>query len=118
EKAVQRLEAAPVDLVLLDVLMPGTGGIELCRRLKQHASWREIPVVFLSAVDNKELIVQAFDAGGVDYVSKPFNRAELQARVQTHVALKAARDQLVQVARDKDELLGILTHDLKNHLGG
>lgn len=118
EKALERLEAAPVDLVLLDVLMPGTGGIELCRHLKSEAAYREIPVVFLSAVDNKDLIVQAFDAGGVDYVSKPFNRAELQARVQTHVALKAARDQLVQVARDKDELLGILTHDLKNHLGG
>jgi two-component system sensor histidine kinase/response regulator len=64
------------------------------------------------------LIVRAFDSGGVDYVTKPFNHAELTSRVRTHLALKLARDRLAQLAEDKDELLGILAHDLKSHLGG
>jgi two-component system sensor histidine kinase/response regulator len=62
--------------------------------------------------------VRALEAGGVDYVTKPFNYAEMLSRVRTHLALKSARDQLKQLAEDKDELLGILAHDLKNHLGG
>ena len=64
------------------------------------------------------MIVRALDAGGVDYITKPFNQAELISRVRTQLALKAARDQLKQLAEDKDELLGILAHDLKNYLGG
>jgi two-component system sensor histidine kinase/response regulator len=62
--------------------------------------------------------VRALETGGVDYITKPFNQAELISRVRTHLALKAARDRLTQLAEDKDELLGILAHDLKNHLGG
>src|SRR4029077_10874745 len=73
---------------------------------------------FLSAADDKDLIIRALEAGGVDYVTKPFNHAEMLLRVRTHLALKAAHDRLKQLAEDKDELLGILAHDLKNHLGG
>lgn len=62
--------------------------------------------------------MRALDSGGVDYVTKPFHLPELVSRVRTHVALKSARDQLRQLAEDKDELMGILTHDLKNHLSG
>src|SRR5690606_250930 len=58
------------------------------------------------------------ECGGVDYITKPFNQAELLLRVQTHLALKAARDRLKRLAEDKEELLGILAHDLKNHVGG
>ena len=63
-------------------------------------------------------MVEALEAGGVDYITKPFNQAELVLRVKTQLALKRARDRLKQLAEDKDELLGMLTHDLKNHLGG
>ena len=73
---------------------------------------------FLSSADDKGLIVRALESGGVDYITKPFNHAELVTRVRTHLALKKARDELKQLAEDRDELLGILTHDLKNHLGG
>ena len=79
---------------------------------------KDIPVIFLSAADDKEFIVRALDAGGVDYITKPFNRAELISRVRTQLILKNTRDQLAQLAEDKDELLGVLAHDLKNHLGG
>jgi two-component system sensor histidine kinase/response regulator len=93
-------------------------GVEVCRRIRENPEWNDIPIIFLSAADDKELIVRALEAGGVDYVTKPFNHGEMVSRVRTHLALKAARDKLKHLAEDKDELLGILTHDLKNHLGG
>ena len=106
------------DLILLDLLMPGMDGCEVCRQLKSNPDWKDIPVIFLSAADDKDLIVRALDSGGVDYITKPFNQAELISRVRTQLALKTARDRLKQLAEDKDELLGILAHDLKNYLGG
>src|SRR5512136_1888461 len=114
----RRLAVRRPDLILLDLLMPEMDGFEVCRRIRENPDWAEIPIIFLSSADDKELIVRAFDSGGVDYITKPFNHAELISRVRTHVTLKAARDQLKQLAEDKDELLGVLAHDLKNHLGG
>jgi two-component system sensor histidine kinase/response regulator len=116
--ALKRVELRRPDLILLDLLMPGMGGCEVCQQLKANPDWEDIPVIFLSAADDKELIVRALEAGGVDYITKPFNQAELISRVRTQLALKKARDQLQQLAEDKDELLGVLAHDLKNSLGG
>src|SRR5580704_4573332 len=116
--ALKRVAALIPDLILLDLLMPGMSGRDVCLQIKKNPEWRDIPVVFLSAADDKELIVSALDAGGVDYITKPFNQSELISRVRTQLALKAARDRLKELAEDKDELLGILAHDLKNHLGG
>jgi two-component system sensor histidine kinase/response regulator len=98
--------------------MPEMDGFEVCRRIRENPDWAEIPIIFLSSADDKGLIVRALESGGVDYITKPFNQAELVTRVRTHLALKRARDELKQLAEDRDELLGILTHDLKNHLGG
>ena len=118
EEALRKIAAGGADLILLDVLMPGLDGFEVCRRIRARPEFSEIPIVFLSAADDKALIVQALETGGVDYITKPFNQAELICRVRTHLALKQARDRQRQLAEDKDELLGILAHDLKNHLGG
>ena len=116
--ALRRLALRPPDLILLDLLMPEMDGCEVCRRVRANTEWKDIPVIFLSAADDKELIVRALESGGVDYITKPFNQAELVLRVRTQLAWKFARDRLKQLAEDKDELLGILAHDLKNHLGG
>jgi len=116
--ALKRVALRTPDLILLDLLMPGMGGCEVCERLKANPDWKDIPVIFLSAADDKDLIVRALNAGGVDYITKPFNHAELVSRVRTQLALKTARDRLEKLAEDKDELLGILAHDLKNYLGG
>jgi two-component system, sensor histidine kinase and response regulator len=116
--ALKRVALRMPDLILLDLLMPGMNGCEVCLQLKLNPDWKDIPVIFLSAADDKELIVRALNAGGVDYITKPFNQAELISRVRTQLALKTARDQLKHLAEDKDELLGILAHDLKNFLGG
>lgn len=116
DQALQRLSARQPDLILLDMMMPGVSGLDLCRRLKSKPLWEEIPVIFLSAAGEVPVITAALDAGAVDYVTKPFHRAELLSRIRTHLELKAARDELRRVAEDKDKLLGLLAHDFKNHL--
>ncbi len=82
------------DLVLLDVMMPGEDGFTVCASLKANAAWREIPVVFLTAIDAPEQKVRAFSAGAVDYVTKPVHVPELIARVQVQLELRAVRRKL------------------------
>ena len=89
------------DLVLLDVMMPGIDGFAVCRHLKERAETRDTPVILLTARAESEDIVQGFNVGAVDYVTKPFNTAELLARVRTQLELQQARREL---ARAYDEL--------------
>ena len=87
ENALKIANQAIPDLVLLDVMMPGMDGYEVCRRLKQNATTLPIPVIFITANDQAEAVVAGFDAGGVDYIPKPFRREEVLARVQAHLTL-------------------------------
>ena len=98
--------------------MPGMDGFEVCRSIQENPEWAEIPIIFLSAADDKSLIVRALESGGVDYITKPFNKLELVSRVRTQLMLKTARDHLKQLAQDKEELLGIISHHLQNHFAG
>ncbi|MSU50343.1 MAG: response regulator [Opitutus sp.] len=82
------------DLVLLDVMMPGESGFEVCAALKADPRWCELPVIFLTAIDEPEQKVRAFAAGAVDYVTKPVHVAELVARVRVQLELQAARQKL------------------------
>jgi len=116
--ALKRVAHRAPDLILLDMLMPGMDGCEVLSRLREHQEWETLPVIVLSAAADKEIIVRAFEAGAMDYVTKPFNKAELISRVQCQLELKEARDQWAHLAREKDEILGMLAHDLKNKLGG
>jgi two-component system sensor histidine kinase/response regulator len=116
--ALKRIAMRAPDLILLDLLMPVMDGFEVCAKVKANPDWREIPVIFLSAADDKELIVRALDSGAIDFITKPFSHAELLCRVRTQLTFKATRDRLAQIAEDKDELIGILAHDLKNCLAG
>jgi DNA-binding response OmpR family regulator len=83
-----------VDLILLDVMMPGLDGFETCRVLKEHKALADVPVIFLTARTEINDIVTGFNLGGVDYISKPFSKEELVARVRNHVQLKMMRDYL------------------------
>lgn len=94
------------DLVLLDLVMPGMGGIEVCRRLKQDRDLADTPVLFVTAQDDVESETQALEAGGLDYIAKPVNPAVVRARVRTHLTLKAQADQLRKVAY-RDGLTGV-----------
>ncbi len=93
-RALQILDNVTPDLILLDIMMPEMDGFELCRRLKTSETTREIPVIFLTIKAETEDIVKGFQSGGVDYITKPFNKTELLARVQNHLELKRSKEEL------------------------
>jgi diguanylate cyclase (GGDEF)-like protein len=96
EEGLARAEFVQPDLILLDVMMPGMDGFETCRRLKASASTRDIPVIFMTALADTQDKISGFSAGGVDYVTKPFQIDEVWARVTTHLALRSAQKRLAQ----------------------
>jgi DNA-binding response OmpR family regulator len=102
-KALQILENVTPDLILLDVMMPEMDGFELCRRLKTSETTREIPVIFLTLKADSEDIVKGFQSGGVDYITKPFNKTELLARVQNHLELKKSKEKLKERSKEIEE---------------
>ena len=133
-------QTAP-DLILLDVVMPEMNGFEVCRRLKQDPKTEHIPVIFITAENQTEGVVEGFEAGGVDYIAKPFQDAEVLVRVKTHLslsrltreletkstaleeknqslneaneALVVANQKIQEVSRYKSEFLARMSHDLR-----
>ena len=104
-QALRAVQAAPPDLVLLDIHMPDPDGYEVCRRLKADPRTREVPVIFLSALHDVHDKVRAFEAGGVDYVAKPFHLEEVLARVRTHLTLRALQREVERERAKSDALL-------------
>ena len=104
------------DLILLDLLMPEMDGFQVLQELKRRPEFAALPVIVLTAIQDREQLMRAFSAGAVDYLTKPFVVAELLARVRTHVELKRARDHLARIAKEQSELTQIVAHDLKNPL--
>ncbi|MBN2162699.1 MAG: hybrid sensor histidine kinase/response regulator [Pontiellaceae bacterium] len=96
---------AQPDLILLDIMMPGMDGFEVCRRLKEQEALRDIPVIFLSAIGQVVGKVKAFSYGGVDYVTKPFQPEELESRVATHITLRRMKQDLERQNIHLDELV-------------
>ncbi len=129
-QALMAAQAAPPDLILLDIRMPEMDGYEVCQRLKTGEQTRDIPVLFISALSETEDKLKAFTVGGVDYITKPFQFEEVLARVETHLALRNLHRQLqaanAELARQIDELRArneeldafahTVAHDLKNPL--
>ena len=115
-EALAAAEAQLPDLILLDMMMPGMDGFELLSALRERPELRDVPAVFLTAAHDRDLLLRAFEAGAVDYVTKPFMPEELLARVSAHIGLKQTRDRLARVARERQELVNLVAHDLKNPL--
>jgi signal transduction histidine kinase len=120
ELALRGVRAAPPDLILLDIKMPELDGYAVCAQLKADPGTRDIPVIFISALDQVEDKVQAFTHGGVDYVTKPFQMAEVLARVETHLNLYRLRRQLAETNADLEAnnadlraFTHTVAHDLK-----
>lgn len=99
EQALAYCQNGPLpDLILLDVLMPGVGGCELCKQLKADPATADVPVIFITAQMGPEEETRALEAGGVDFISKPVNPSVVRARVRTHLMLKAQSDLLRSLA--------------------
>jgi phosphoserine phosphatase RsbU/P len=111
-KALKTLENIIPDLILLDVMMPEMNGFELCQKLKENESTKEIPVIFLTAKTDTDDIVTGFQSGGVDYLTKPFNSTELLARVQTHLQLKRSKELLFEKNKKIEQINNNLTDSL------
>ncbi|MAE07450.1 MAG: hypothetical protein CL661_01670 [Bacteroidetes bacterium] len=119
QQALDICKTQDFDLILLDIMMPGMDGYEVCKRLKKDPSTNEIPIIFLTAKADMESIIKGFEMGGQDYITKPFNAAELLARVNNHLLIKRQREQLKlmndhleDLVKDRTKELEIANHQL------
>ena len=94
EEALKLAPSRQPNLILLDVMMPGLTGFEVCRQLKQQENTKQIPVIFVTALNDEQDETQGFDAGAVDYITKPISPAIVKARVKTHLSLVQADELL------------------------
>ncbi len=125
DQAFRLLDSEVFDLVLLDVILPGLDGYSIAKAIKNSTRTAAIPIIFLTELSTEDEVVKGFEAGGVDFVSKPFRRAELLLRLRTHLALKdknvaleKAAAELLLANQERDRFLSILAHDLKNPFAG
>jgi signal transduction histidine kinase len=130
--AIQAVQNEKPDLILLDINMPEMNGYEVCEHFKADEALKEIPVLFISALDETIDKIKAFAAGGVDYVTKPFQFEEVEARVQTHLKLRRLQielesrnrqlqenyDQLRKLEDLRDNLTHMIVHDMRSPLMG
>lgn len=96
QEALDYLSSKKTDLILLDIMMPGMDGYEVCRQLQRNPATRDIPVIFLTANSGVDQVAKGFEEGAVDYVTKPFNSTELLARIKTHLELSMTRLALLE----------------------
>lgn len=130
--AIEMIENRRPDLVLLDVMMPDMSGFEVCSSINADVDLKDIPIIFLSALAETSDKVEGFEAGGVDYITKPFQKDEVLARIKTHLVLsqlqkereerieilKSRELELSELNKRKDNLIRMVSHDIKNPLTG
>ncbi|MBT5551465.1 MAG: response regulator [Nitrospina sp.] len=126
EQALKIMPKLNPNLILLDIMMPGIDGFETCQILKENENTREIPIIFISAKSRPEDIIKGFEAGGVDYITKPFNITEVLARVRVHLQIqslmaqkekseekaKAFARELERSNKDLEDFAHLASHDL------
>lgn len=112
-RAIEAVQAAPPDLILLDINMPEMNGYEVCQHLKADEQTRDIPVIFISALGQAEDKVKAFTSGGVDYITKPFQVEEVLARIQTHLTIYTLNKELEQRVEERTAELRQLNQSLE-----
>ena len=118
EEAIKILKRIPVDLILLDINMPGLNGYETFEKIREIDKTKDIPIIFISALAEQEEKIKGLQIGASDYITKPFNKTELLLRIKVHLELKTKKEELQKKNEKIQELLRVLLHDLKNPLTG
>jgi len=118
ELALRSIKVELPALILLDIKMPGIDGFEVCRRLKENEETSSIPIIFISVLENERDKVKAFQAGGVDYINKPFHPEEVLARVRTHLTLHQAQLNLEKTVKDRSMQLEQINLKLQQQIKG
>lgn len=113
ERALKQISYDLPDLILLDIQMPGINGFETCKKLKENPQTKDIPIIFMTALTDTESVVKGFSLGAVDYITKPFQAAEVIARVKTHIHLQQLRNNLEKKVETKTNQLAQALEDLK-----
>ncbi len=116
-KAIEICQSVPIDIILLDVMMPGMDGFETCRRLKEHPLTRNKPVIFVTAKDEIKDESMGFDCGAVDYIAKPIRAPIVRSRVRTHLALYNQNRTLEHLVRERTAKLDETRLEILNRLG-
>jgi two-component system, sensor histidine kinase and response regulator len=126
-RALDLLKNQMVDLILMDVNMPEENGYDICFKIKEDVRFRDVPVIFVSAIEDTTIKIKAFQAGGVDYITRPYQVRELLARVQAQINIRFQQQQATQSKQEeitqlyqknqlKDDFLRMVTHDIQNPL--
>ncbi len=123
--AIRKAKTNYFDLILLDIMMPGMDGYEVCKILKSYPTTKDIPIIFLTALNDPKNIQKAFQFGAVDYISKPFSKEELTARVNLHISLKRTNEELKKAKRAAEAaaeakaiFLANMSHELRTPMNG
>ncbi len=111
--ALRYLHKHPSDIILLDIYMPDMDGFQICQAIKGYPQFAQIPIIFLTSSNDEENIKRGFELGAQDYVVKPFNLAELLARVNTHIKMKRQAESLIEAYEELDSFCYTIAHDLK-----
>lgn len=116
EEGIANLETYNPDLILLDVMMPGIDGIEVCRQIKALSAWQAVPIIMVTALSEKSDLANCLNAGADDFISKPVNTIELRARVSSMLRIKYQYDHLQTMLKLREDMVKMVVHDLRNPL--
>ena len=114
--ALSSSKTYPPDLILLDIKMPNIDGFEVCKLFKKDKNLKEIPIIFISALDDIEIKVKAFEQGGVDYITKPFKKEEVIARVKTQLKIFENNQMILSLLEQQDFFLKKIVHEMNTPL--